>query len=173
LIFPHASPVTTKRDLGAGRTQAMRSGLPGMDARQAPSGQGCPFGACPRSVAGVREPDEGGPNQEQKRFGYFWSGPASGSSKVTRCKSGTDISLTSDNGYTPKTRVSPKQHQAAKKRHPPCRFHLPQRKSLAAFLASPPPDPLKPPEIKPPAIWHAACYDSVMKIWSTGKGFPT
>jgi hypothetical protein len=45
--------------------------------------------------AGVREPDEGGPNQEQKRFGYFCC-----SSKVTRCKSGTDISLTSDNGYT-------------------------------------------------------------------------
>jgi hypothetical protein len=54
----------TNRDLGAGQTQAARSGPSGMDAARAPSGHGCPFGAGPRSVVGVREPDEGGPNQE-------------------------------------------------------------------------------------------------------------
>ena len=42
------------RDLGAGRTQAAWSGTSGMDAARAPSGHGCPFGAGPRSVAGVR-----------------------------------------------------------------------------------------------------------------------
>jgi hypothetical protein len=44
----------TNRDLGAGRTQAARSGPSGMDAARAPSGHGCPFGAGPRSVARVR-----------------------------------------------------------------------------------------------------------------------
>jgi len=29
---------------------------------------------CPRSVAGVRESDAGGPNREQSVFGYFWLG---------------------------------------------------------------------------------------------------
>jgi len=47
-------PYTTKRDLGAGRTQTTRSGSSGMDAARAPSGHGCPFGAGPRSVVGVR-----------------------------------------------------------------------------------------------------------------------
>ena len=37
-----------------------------MDAAGAPSGHGCPFGAGPRSKTGVKEPDEGGPNQELK-----------------------------------------------------------------------------------------------------------
>ena len=63
--FMRDSPNAAKRDLGAGQTQAARSGLSGMDAARAPSGQGCPFGAGPRSVVGVREPDAGGPNQEQ------------------------------------------------------------------------------------------------------------
>ena len=58
-------PNTAKRDLGAGRAQVLRSGPSRMDAARAPSGQGCPFGAGPRSKTGVREPDEGGPNQEQ------------------------------------------------------------------------------------------------------------
>jgi hypothetical protein len=35
--------------------EVLRSGLLGMDAQQAPSGHGCPFGARPRSNAGVRE----------------------------------------------------------------------------------------------------------------------
>ena len=71
LIFTHASPNTAKRDLGAGRTQAARSGQRGMDAALAAPGHGWPMAACPRSVAGVREPDEVGPNREQERFGYF------------------------------------------------------------------------------------------------------
>ncbi|SEQ11783.1 hypothetical protein SAMN03159444_01102 [Pseudomonas sp. NFACC02] len=66
------SPDTTNRDLGAGQTQTTRSGSSGMDAARAPSGHGCPFGADPRSVVGVRVPDEGGPNQELGTFGYFW-----------------------------------------------------------------------------------------------------
>ena len=56
LIFKRDSPDTTNRDLGAGRTQAMRSGSSGRDAARAPQGHGCPFGAGPRSIAGVREP---------------------------------------------------------------------------------------------------------------------
>ncbi|SES90587.1 hypothetical protein SAMN05216197_103180 [Pseudomonas graminis] len=56
---------TANRDLGAGRTQTTRSGPSRMDAARAPLGHGCPFGAGPRSVVGVREPDEVGPNQEQ------------------------------------------------------------------------------------------------------------
>ncbi|MEQ7922634.1 hypothetical protein ABQX22_25820, partial [Xanthomonas sp. WHRI 1810A] len=53
-----------------------------------------------RSVAGVREPDEVGPNREQGLFGYFFLGRQSGLlKKVTRCKSGTDISHTANNGY--------------------------------------------------------------------------
>jgi hypothetical protein len=71
LIFIHANPYTTKRDLGAGRTQVARSGQRGMDAALAAPGHGWPMAACPRSVAEVREPDEVGPSREQKRFGYF------------------------------------------------------------------------------------------------------
>jgi hypothetical protein len=56
LIFHREGPDTAKRDLGAGRTQTTRSGPSGMDAARAPSGQGCPFGAGPRSVVGVRGP---------------------------------------------------------------------------------------------------------------------
>ncbi len=66
------SPDTTNRDLGAGQTQAARSGSSGRDAARAPSGHGCPFGAGPLSVVGVRVPDEVGPNQELGTFGYFW-----------------------------------------------------------------------------------------------------
>jgi hypothetical protein len=47
-------PTTAKRDLGAGRTQVLRSGPSRMDAARAPSGHGCPFGAGPRSKTGVR-----------------------------------------------------------------------------------------------------------------------
>jgi len=65
LIFIHASPDTAKRDLGAGRTQAARSGQRGMDAALAAPGRGWPMAAGPRSVAEVREPDEGGPNREE------------------------------------------------------------------------------------------------------------
>ncbi|MBD8709366.1 hypothetical protein IFT47_22290 [Pseudomonas sp. CFBP 13711] len=65
LIFSHASSNTAKRDLGAGRAQVLRSGPSRMDAARAPSGHGCPFGAGPRSKTGAREPDAGGPNQEQ------------------------------------------------------------------------------------------------------------
>ena len=72
LIFVRNRPDAAERDLGAGRTQAMRSGSSGMDAARALSGHGCPFSAGPRSVAGVREPDEVGPNQEQGLFGYFF-----------------------------------------------------------------------------------------------------
>ena len=56
LIFLRNSPDTTNRDLGAGRTQVAWSGPSGMDAARAPLGHGCPFGAGPRSVAGVRVP---------------------------------------------------------------------------------------------------------------------
>ena len=58
LILGRALTDTANRDLGAGRVQAARSGLSGRDAARAPLGQGCPFGACPRSVAGVGNPDE-------------------------------------------------------------------------------------------------------------------
>ena len=71
LIFIHVSADTTHRDLGAGRTQAARSGQRGMDAALAALGHGWPLAACPRSVAGVREPDAVGPNREQSVFGYF------------------------------------------------------------------------------------------------------
>ncbi len=67
------SPDTTNRDLGAGQTQTTRSGPSGTDAARAPSGHGCPFGASPRSVVGVRVPDEVGPNQKLGTFGYFWA----------------------------------------------------------------------------------------------------
>jgi hypothetical protein len=64
LLLARVSPDDTDRDLGAGRTQAARSGPNGMDAARALPGHGCPFSAGPRSVAGVREPEERGPNQE-------------------------------------------------------------------------------------------------------------
>ena len=78
LIFYRSSPGAAKPDLGAGQTQATRSGSSGMDAARAPSGHGCPFGAGPRSVAGARESDEVGPNQEQAplvTWGAFPSNP--------------------------------------------------------------------------------------------------
>ncbi len=71
-VHTHDSPDTTNCDLGAGQTQTTRSGSSGRDAARAPSGHGCPFGAGPRSVAGVRVPEERGPNQEPGTFGYFW-----------------------------------------------------------------------------------------------------
>ena len=94
LIFIHASPDTAKRDLGAGRTQATRSGQRGMDAALAAPGHGWPMAACPRSVAGVREPDEGGPNQEQMVLVTFPE------RKVTRRKGGTITTAHTNNGYT-------------------------------------------------------------------------
>jgi len=45
--------------------EVLRSGSSGMDAARAPSGHGWPFGAGPRSETGMKEPDEGGPSQEQ------------------------------------------------------------------------------------------------------------
>ncbi|SEQ94604.1 hypothetical protein SAMN03159444_02869 [Pseudomonas sp. NFACC02] len=54
LLFDLNGPDTTKRDLGAGRTQAARSGPSGMDAARAAPGHGWPMAAGPRSVAGVR-----------------------------------------------------------------------------------------------------------------------
>ena len=71
LLFMRESPDTTKRDLGAGQTQTTRSGSSGMDAARAPSEHGCPFGAGPRSVVGVRVPDEVGPNREPETLGYL------------------------------------------------------------------------------------------------------
>ena len=71
LIFTHGSPDTTNRDLGAGRTQVALRGPSGMNAARAAPRHGWRMAAGPRSVAGVREPDEGGPNQEQGLFGYF------------------------------------------------------------------------------------------------------
>jgi hypothetical protein len=58
----HTSPIATwvqaeRRRRGVGRAAWMP--------RERRCGQGCPFGAGPRSVVGVREPDEVGPNQEQ------------------------------------------------------------------------------------------------------------
>jgi len=45
-----------------GRAQALRRGQRGMDAALAAPGHGWPMAACPRSNAGAREPDEGGPD---------------------------------------------------------------------------------------------------------------
>jgi len=45
-----------------GRAQALRRGQRGMDAALAAPGHGWPMAACPRSIAGAREPDEGGPD---------------------------------------------------------------------------------------------------------------
>jgi hypothetical protein len=39
-----------------------------MDAALAAPGHGWPMAACPRSNAGVREPDEGGPDTGAKAF---------------------------------------------------------------------------------------------------------
>ena len=56
VLFIHASPNTTNRDLGAGQTQVARSGPSGMDAARAAPRHGWRMAAGPRSVAGVREP---------------------------------------------------------------------------------------------------------------------
>jgi hypothetical protein len=72
LLLDINGPNAAKLDLGAGQAQTTRSGSSGKDAARAPSGHGCPFGAGPRSVVGVRVPDEVGPNQELGTFGYFW-----------------------------------------------------------------------------------------------------
>jgi len=78
-----------------GRAQALRRGQRGMDAALAAPGHGWPMAACPRSNAGAREPDEGGPDTGAKALWLL-----SRFSKVTRRKGATNISSTRDNGYT-------------------------------------------------------------------------
>jgi hypothetical protein len=74
-----------------------------MDAALAAPGHGWPMAACPRSNAGVREPDEGGPDIGAGPFWLlFWL-----LKKVTRCKSGTGIRNTTNNGYTPNPNPNP------------------------------------------------------------------
>ena len=65
LIFYRSSPGDAKPDLGAGQTQVAWSGPSGMDAARAAPRHGWRMAAGPRSVAGVRESDEVGPNQEE------------------------------------------------------------------------------------------------------------
>ena len=52
--------------------EVLRSGSTGMDAGRAAMGHGWPVAACPRSRAGVREPERSeGRTMGQGLFGYF------------------------------------------------------------------------------------------------------
>jgi hypothetical protein len=73
-----------------GRAQALRRGQRGMDAALAAPGHGWPMAACPRSNAGAREPDEGGPDIGAGPFWLLFRLLE----KVTRRKGATDISHT-------------------------------------------------------------------------------
>jgi len=79
-----------------GRAQALRRGQRGMDAALAAPGHGWPMAACPRSNAGTREPDEGGPDIGAGPFWLLFRLLE----KVTRRKGGTNVSHIRDNGYT-------------------------------------------------------------------------
>jgi hypothetical protein len=92
-----------------------------MDAARAPSGHGCPFGAGPRSNAGVRVVRaERGPNGGDKRFWLLLAGPAFRAvlPKVTRCKSETILPAPAANGYVPRAsaRARPKAIAIARTR---------------------------------------------------------
>ena len=73
------------------------------DAARAPLGQGCPFGACPRSVAGVRELRRSRSPTRSRAFLVTFVA----FTKVTRCKSGTDLKDTRSDGYTPNPSPNP------------------------------------------------------------------
>ena len=63
IIVCHAEIAQTPQSATLeGRAQALRRGQRGMDAALAAPGHGWPMAACPRSNAGAREPDEGGPD---------------------------------------------------------------------------------------------------------------
>ncbi|SEQ10317.1 hypothetical protein SAMN03159444_01059 [Pseudomonas sp. NFACC02] len=117
------SPDSTNRDLGAGQTQTTRSGSSGMDAARAPSGHGCPFGAGPRSVVGVRVPEERGPNQELGTFGYFWclfkSDPPEGRKGESAPPEITDLpTLPTPNPTIPDPHEPHDSHEPNKPTHP-------------------------------------------------------
>ena len=108
-------------------------------------------GAMPES----REPEVVGPDRERRTLGYLGLVRHSGF-QVTRRRRNSSavrpnpkISATPDIGWVPGLNaITAIPAIAAKKRHPPCRFPPRQRKSLAAFLASPLPHPSETPEIQ-------------------------
>ncbi len=81
----------------AGRTQALRSGQPGMDAGLAALGQGWPFAAAHGAMPafGHAEPKRG-----TKWWGKAFLVTFGALPKVTRCKSGTLSRRYRSNGYT-------------------------------------------------------------------------
>ena len=81
----------------AGRTQALRSGHPGMDAGIAALGHGWPFAAAHGAMpeCGHTEPKRGAEWWGRALLVTFGALP-----KVTRCKSGTISSRYRRNGYT-------------------------------------------------------------------------
>jgi hypothetical protein len=89
-------------------------------------------GAMPES----REPEVVGPDRERRTLGYLGLVRHSGFQVTRRRRNRSGVSQI------------PISAVAAKKRHPPCRFPPRQRKSLAAFLASPLPHPSETPEIQ-------------------------
>jgi hypothetical protein len=107
-LFMRESSYTAERDLGAGRTQATGSGSSGMDAARAPSGNGCPFGASPRSVAGVRVSRR---RRDPTRSRHPWLlGAPFQVTRQRRNKSGVSqnpISNTLNNGYAPRPNNRP------------------------------------------------------------------
>jgi|GEM_PF-2947453 len=86
LIFMRDRSDDTNRDLGAGRTQVALRGPSGMDAARAAPRHGWRMAAGPRSVAGVREPDEGGPNQEQDPLVTWGSFPSNSPEAKRVCR---------------------------------------------------------------------------------------
>jgi len=73
LIFMHARSDTTNRDLGAGRTQAMRSGQRDMDVALAAPRHGWRMAACPRSIAGAEGTRRRRAKPGAKTLGYLVS----------------------------------------------------------------------------------------------------
>jgi len=120
--------------------------------------------------------------------------------KVTRRKGVTDISSTLDNGYSPDPEeyqphrnrslirlVSSTGEPSDPQTTINNSLNTKRQKNGTALAAStshsgnplplfwhhPGECALKPPEHGLLHRWHGACYVSIKKIWSTGKGFPT
>lgn len=70
--------------------ESLCKGLSGMDAARAAMGQGWPFAARPWNDDGARGPDEVGPDGRGKTFCLLLGRLP----KVSRCKSGTGIQVT-------------------------------------------------------------------------------
>ena len=105
LIFVRDKPDAANRDLGAGRTQAVRSGPSGRDAARAAPRHGWRMAAGPRSIAGVRELRR---SRSQTRSRTPWL--LGGLFQVTRRRRNASAvrqnktSATLNIGYTPRTK---------------------------------------------------------------------